>query len=200
MEILRKFCVIIIIMMLFELGSAGNLHLREIEKGIEADLSVDEAYKHMTFLVEEVGERLAGTRSIEKAANYIKRELERFGLDARTDQFYMYHSYPKSAALRVVYPETRVLEAKPVCHILSTLEEGLKGELVYAGAGGYEDYENIEAEDKIILTDMTWAPLRPERARIAFEKKTKAFSLRSKYCGCVIRRLFRTICRILQKH
>ena len=36
------------------------------EENIQADLSVDEAYNHMIFLVEEVGERLAGTKSIEK--------------------------------------------------------------------------------------------------------------------------------------
>lgn len=28
--------------------------------------------------------------------------------------------------------------------------------------------------DKIVLTDMTWAPPRPEKARIALEKKAKA--------------------------
>lgn len=54
----------------------------------------------MTFLVEEVGERLAGTKSIEKAADYIQKELEKYGLDARIDRFPMYHSYPKSAALK----------------------------------------------------------------------------------------------------
>ena len=141
---------------------------------IVADLSVDRSYKHMTFLVDDVGERLAGTESIGKAADYIKKELESYGLEARVDRFYMYHSYPGQAALKVIYPETRSLETRPVCHISSTLDEGLTGELIYARAGGYEDYENIEVRDKIILTDMTWSPPRPEKARIAFEKKAKA--------------------------
>jgi len=154
--------------------NSGGGKMQGVQEEIIADLSVDESYKHMTFLVEEVGERLAGTESIEKAAEYIRNELEKYGLDARIDRFPMYHSYPEDAALRVIYPETRVIETKPVCHISSTLEEGLTGELVYAGAGGYEDYENIEVEDKIVLTDMTWSPPRPEKARIAFEKKAKA--------------------------
>ena len=151
-----------------------RVKLEAVEKEIEADLSVDEAYRHMTFLVEDVGERLAGTKSIQKAASYIRKELEMYGLNARIDKFYMYHSNPKSAALKVIYPETRVIEAKPICHIASTLEEGLTGELVYARAGGYEDYQNIEVKDKIVLTDMTWAPPRPEKARIALEKGAKA--------------------------
>ncbi len=146
----------------------------EVEKEIKADLSVEEAYKHMTYFVEEVGERLAGTKSIEKAADYIKKELERYGLIARIDRFPMYHSYPVDAALKVISPENRVIKAKPICHISSTDEQGLAGELVYARAGGYEDYKNIEVKDKIVLTDMTWSPPRPEKARIAFEKKAKA--------------------------
>jgi len=146
----------------------------EIQKAITAELSVDNAWKHMTFLVEQVGERLAGTESIEKAANYIRAELERCGLEARIDRFPLYQSYPVSAALRVTYPEDRVIEALPSCHIPSTLDEGLVGELVYVGAGGYEDYENLDAKDRIVLVDMTWAPPRPEKARIALEKGAKA--------------------------
>jgi hypothetical protein len=148
--------------------------MTKIEKTIKAELSVEKAYEHMTFLVERVGERLAGTKSIEKAANYIRQALEEYGLEARVDRFPIYHSYPGSAALRVTFPEERIIETKPCCHILSTLDEGLTGELVYVGAGGYEDYQNLEVRDKIVLTDMTWAPPRPEKARIAFEKKARA--------------------------
>ncbi|UCC61669.1 MAG: M28 family peptidase [Anaerolineae bacterium] len=146
----------------------------KVEQAIKADLSVDKAYQHMTFLVKEVGERLAGTESIAEAADYIRAELERCGLEAKIDRFPMYHSYPVSAALRVTYPEDRVIETLPSCHILSTLDEGLAGELVYLGAGGYEDYESVDAKDKIVLVDMTWAPPRPEKARIALEKGAKA--------------------------
>jgi len=145
-----------------------------VEETIKEDLSVANAYEHMTFLVEEVGERLAGTESIEKAANYILDELESCGLEARIDRFPIYQSYPGTAAMRVISPEERVIEAQPSCHVPSTLDEGLTGELVYVGAGGYEDYENLDVRDKIVLTDMTWAPPRPEKARIAEEKGAKA--------------------------
>jgi hypothetical protein len=146
----------------------------EIEKAIRGALSVDRAYKHMTFLVEEVGERLAGTESIQKAANYIRDELERCGLEARVDRFPIYQSYPGSAALRVLAPEERSIEALPSCHIPSTLDEGMSGELIYIGAGGYEDYDGLDVRGKIVLADMTWAPPRPEKARIALEHGAKA--------------------------
>jgi len=148
--------------------------VEELEKAIRADLSVDRAWEHMTFLVEEVGERLAGTESIQKAANYIRDELERCGLEARIDRFPIYQSYPGSAALRVLHPEERAIEALPSCHIPSTLDEGMAGKLVYVGAGGYEDYERIDVRDRIVLADMTWAPPRPEKARIALEMGAKA--------------------------
>jgi hypothetical protein len=146
----------------------------EIEKAIRGALSVDRAYKHMTFLVEEVGERLAGTESIQKAANYIRDELERCGLEARVDRFPIYQSYPGSAALRVLAPEERSIEALPSCHIPSTLDEGMSGELIYIGAGGYEDYDGLDVRGTIVLADMTWAPPRPEKARIALEHGAKA--------------------------
>jgi hypothetical protein len=146
----------------------------EIEKAIRGALSVDRAYKHMTFLVEEVGERLAGTESIQKAANYIRDELERCGLEARVDRFPIYQSYPGSAALRVLAPEERSIEALPSCHIPSTLDEGMTGELIYIGAGGYEDYDGLDVRGTIVLADMTWAPPRPEKARIALEHGAKA--------------------------
>jgi hypothetical protein len=148
--------------------------LSDIEKAIRADLSVDRACEHMIFLVEEVGERLAGTASIQRAANYIRDELERCGLEARVDRFPIYQSYPGSAALRVNHPEERAIEALPSCHIPSTLDEGMVGELLYVGAGAHEDYERVDVRDKVVLADMTWAPPRPEKARIALEMGAKA--------------------------
>jgi len=148
--------------------------MEELEKEILKDLSKDEAFKHLKFLVEEVGERLAGTPEIQKAANYIMNNLEKYGLETRIDHFPIYQSYPKSANLRVVHPETKVIEAKPACHIASTLPEGIEGELFYLNVGAYEDYEGKDVSGKIGLVDMTWDPARPEKARIAYEKGLKA--------------------------
>lgn len=55
--------------------------MEKVIQEIKPDLSVDESYRHVTFLVENVGERLAGTKSIEKAANYITNKFESYGID-----------------------------------------------------------------------------------------------------------------------
>jgi hypothetical protein len=145
----------------------------EIEASVQAELSEARANEHISFLAEEVGERLAGTDRIAKAAAYIRDQLQRCGLEAWVDRFPIYHSYPGSAALRVTSPEERTIEALPSCHIPSTLDEGISGELVYVGAGGTDDFERVDVRGKIVLADMTWAPPRPEKARIAVEHGAK---------------------------
>ncbi|MEM3699419.1 MAG: hypothetical protein QXL57_00920 [Candidatus Bathyarchaeia archaeon] len=111
----------------------GGVKLKLVEKEILKELSLEEAFKHMEFLVNEIGERPAGTEKMRQAAEYIRKELESYELEARIDNFYIYHSYPINAELRVLHPETRVIHAKPFCHIVSTLPEGIEGELVYVG-------------------------------------------------------------------
>lgn len=148
--------------------------MEDLEECMFKELSVEKAFDHMRVLVNDIGERIAGTEEMKRAAHYIERELKSYGLETRIDNFKIYHSYPKSAELRVIYPEVRAITAKPMCHICSTLPEGIEGELVFAGVGGYEDYEGKDVEGKIVLTGMTWAPPRPEKARIAYEKNAKA--------------------------
>lgn len=148
--------------------------MRPLDKEILAGLSVDRAFGDMEFLVNTVGERLSGTEKLRQAAEYVHKQLRGMGLEARIDIFPVYQSYPGHAEIRVVSPETRRIAARPACHIASTLPEGLRGILVYAGVGGYDDYEGLDVRGKIVLTSMTWAPPRPEKARIAEEKGAEA--------------------------
>jgi hypothetical protein len=149
--------------------------LKNIEREVIRELSLEDAWKHLQYLVNEVGERLAGTPAIAKAAYYIENKLREFGVDeVRVERFKMYHSYPVSAEFKVISPEQRVIEAKPICHIASTGPDGIVGELVYVGPGSYEDYRGKDVRGKVVLADMTWDPARPEKARIAAEMGAKA--------------------------
>lgn len=145
-----------------------------IELSILKDIDYDKVYKHLDFLVNDVGERQSGTNEIKKAAEYVYNELKSYGLDSRIDKFPMYNSYPIKAELKVLYPEDRIIAAEPVCHITSTIDDGIEGELIYAENGGYQDYKDKDIRGKIVLTDMTWSPGRPEKARIAYELGAKA--------------------------
>lgn len=141
---------------------------------LKAEISIDNLYTDMDYLVNKVGERLSGTREMKKATEYIHSRLECSGVESHIDHFPMYQSYPGTAELKVTMPETREIKTRPVCHIDSTPEEGVDGELIYLGSGAYDDYEGIDVRGKIILTDMNWSPGRPEKARIAWEMGAKA--------------------------
>lgn len=146
----------------------------DLYETLRGELSLDRIYENMEYLVEEVGERLSGTKEMKKATEYICSKLGEYGVDAHIDHFPMYQSYPGDASLKVTVPEERAIKARPVCHIESTPENGVEGELIYLGSGTYEDYEGKDVHDKIVLTDMNWSPGRPEKARIAWEMGAKA--------------------------
>jgi len=147
---------------------------KNVYEDILKELSIDNMYKHMEVLVDDIGERLSGTEELEKTAVYIEKQLKDYGLAAGIDRFPMYHSFPGEAQLKVLSPETLTIDARPVCHISSTPPCGLEGDLLYLGSGDYADYEGIDVTNKILLTDMNWSPARPEKARIAWEKGAKA--------------------------
>ncbi|MEM3551704.1 MAG: hypothetical protein QXV01_11515, partial [Candidatus Bathyarchaeia archaeon] len=63
--------------------------MEDVEKEILNELSPEKAFKHMEFLVNEIGERPAGTKKLKRAAEYIRQELELYKLDAKIDNFYV---------------------------------------------------------------------------------------------------------------
>jgi hypothetical protein len=77
------------------------------------------------------------------------------------------NSRPGTADLRVLSPETRVLDADCCLHIASTTPEGISGELVFVGPGGLSDYDGKDVRGKIVLAEVSYAPATPEKARIA---------------------------------
>ena len=141
----------------------------ELYEKLKAEISLDNIYKDMAYLIDEVGERLSGSKEMEKATEYICKRLNENIGEGRIDHFPMYMSYPGEASLSVLSPKAYEIPARPVCHIDSTPAEGLEGEVLYLGTGGYDRYEGVDARGKIILTDMNWSPARPETARIAEE-------------------------------
>ena len=145
-----------------------------IYEKLAEELSLDNIYENMEYLVDEVGERLSGSPQMRKATEFICGKLQEYGVEAHIDHFPMYQSYPGEASLTVLSPEKKEIPTKPVCHIKSTSAEGIEGELIYLGSGTYEDYAGKDVSDKIVLTDMNWSPGRPEKARIAWEMGAKA--------------------------
>jgi hypothetical protein len=76
-------------------------------------------------------------------------------------------SFPQHAECRVVAPVEIALQANTLGHSLLTLEDGIEGELLDAGGGAFSDYAGKDARGRIILTELSYAPARHEKQRIA---------------------------------
>lgn len=151
-----------------------DLNLRDFENKIIDEFNYENAYEHMRYLVEEIGERIAGTEELSKAANYIYNELKKYGLNVRIDEFEIYSSFPIYSEFKILSPKQLVIESFPNIHSPSTLPEGIKGELVYVGAGTEEDYKDIYVEGKMVLAELSFSPPRPEKVKIAERHGAKA--------------------------
>lgn len=129
--------------------------------------SVDRAWRHMEWMSREVPERISGWPAAQRQADYLTEELRRYGFDAHQDEFPGLVSYPRRGMLVLLSPESPTIEGMTFAHSTSTPGNGLEGELVYVGAGGEADYEGKDVRGKVVLAELSYAPPRPEKTRIA---------------------------------
>jgi hypothetical protein len=142
-------------------------HVRDLESTVVTDLSEERVWGHVRHLVEEVPDRISGGGGDVRAAEYFRAELRASGLDVECCEMDLFNSRPGTADLRVLAPETRVIDADCCLHIAATTPEGISGELVFVGPGGLADYDGRDVRGKIVLAEVSYAPATPEKARIA---------------------------------
>ena len=131
------------------------------------EASVDRTWSHMEWMSREVPERISGWPAAKRQADYLTDHLNTYGFEAHQDEFPGLVSYPRPGSLTLIHPEQRLIEAMTFAHSTSTPDGGLDGELVYVGAGGESDYEGKDVTGKIVLAELSYAPPRPEKTRIA---------------------------------
>jgi hypothetical protein len=141
--------------------------VQDLESAVSVDLSEERVWGHVRHLVEEIPDRISGLGGDVRAAEYFRSELQDSGLDVEWCEMDVLNSRPGTADLRVLSPETRVLDADCCLHIASTTPEGITGELVFVGPGGFSDYKGKDVRGKIVLAEVSYAPPTPEKARIA---------------------------------
>ncbi|HEY3108749.1 MAG TPA: M28 family peptidase, partial [Chloroflexota bacterium] len=135
---------------------------------IRRDLSVDEAWRHLERIAEEIPSRLAGSPNARRMAEYAHDALGRAGLASRMQEFPGLVSFPETALIRVLAPERREIAANTLGHSAST--DGLEGELVYVGSGAESEYAGKEVRGKITLSELSYSPARHEKALIAWRQ------------------------------
>lgn len=133
-------------------------------------VSARQLMETVSWLTNRTPYRLAGSNDELKAAQYIDRRLSEYGLDSRILEFYAYNSIPRESELEILTDGVGVVASLPYAHIRSTPPEGRELEMVFVGAGGYQEYEGMDVRGKAVLVEVSYAPPVPEKARIAFEK------------------------------
>lgn len=132
--------------------------------------SVDRVWAHMEWMSSEVPERISGWAAARTQSDYLTEQLRAYGYDAQQDTFPALVSYPRGGALRLLHPRRYTIEGMTFAHSTSTPETGLEGEVVYVGAGGEDDYAGKDVRGKIVVAELSYAPPRPEKTRIATER------------------------------
>lgn len=134
-----------------------------------SQLDVDRITRHIEWFTRETPRRISGLGQDKKAADYIVRELKKYGLESGIYEFEAYNSLPGSGSLEVTAPIQADVPCEPCAHVPTTPEDGVEAELVYVGPGGEEDYYGIDVQGKIVFAEVSYAPATPEKARIAWK-------------------------------
>jgi len=133
-------------------------------------MSVDNVRRHVDHICTQIPSRLAGSENGRRMAEYSREVMAGLGLAAEIHEFPAVVSFPGAAEFRLKGPAERVIAANTLGHSVDTGPQGLAGELVWAGNGGYADYETRDVRGKIILTELSYSPARHEKQRIAGQK------------------------------
>lgn len=148
--------------------------MNRLYEQIRPNLSADVNWDYSNYLTEHFPKRISGMGDDRKASEWVASKFREFGLEAEVVEYKAYNSHPVSSCVKVLEPETVMLDSRPCCHIASTPKEGIEFELIYVGAGDYCDYEGKDVAGKAVLVEVSYSPATPEKARIAAEKGAAA--------------------------
>ncbi|PLR77093.1 hypothetical protein CU633_12535 [Bacillus sp. V3-13] len=94
--------------------------------------------------------RLSGTEEEYRAFEYVKAKLEEFGLDTELTLNDAYISLPGEAELKI---DGQCFSCITHSMAVSTMQQGIEGEVVYAGKAVSANYEDTPVQGKIALLD-----------------------------------------------
>lgn len=139
----------------------------EIRKKLVNQLLLENIMKDTKNIAEGYPWRLSGTKAAHDAAEYIVNTMRSNGVNAKMLETKGYLNIPGDAMLKMVLPTQEDIFCRPCAQCGSTPKEGVTAQLVFVGSGGEEMYEGKDVKGKIVLAEISFAPARPEKTRIA---------------------------------
>jgi len=109
------------------------------------------AYRYLKHLTVDIGARLTGSPGEHRAARYLRKLFQSFGLRARFQKFPVITFANRQCTFEVrAGNKWRSLPVQPVMMTKNTPPKGLEGEIYYAESGDPE-YLSPEMKDKIVM-------------------------------------------------
>lgn len=125
----------------------------QLENELRSRISGRGALEHIERLV-SLGDRFVGSEGDRRGAEYARARFAEFGFEVEDREFSTLGYHHSRAELRLVQ-SSRVFGAIPPYFAPPTPEGGVRGELVFAGGGEKQDYEDLDVEGRIVLVQET---------------------------------------------
>lgn len=140
-----------------------------LENKIIQELNGDIPAKHIEKISGEIPFRMAGTAEMKQMAEYLREQMQGYGISAEVPEFDALVGFTGSAELMVLEPEKRVIQCRPFVHIANTAPGGIQGELIFVGSGSLDELQRQDAKGKVTLSELSYSPPRQEKQRLAAE-------------------------------
>ncbi len=126
--------------------------------------------EHVRKITDIAPQRLSGSEEEKKTVSYFREALAKDKVPVTVHEIDAYVSFPGESKLELISPESRAVPCSTFAQIQPTGDQGIEGELIFAGQGGMNDYGGVDVKGKIVLVELSYTPPRPEKLRIATVK------------------------------
>ncbi len=139
-----------------ETPSAGGNSWDQYLEAIDVQYAHDAGLLIYDLVNSELGGRTSGSEAEHEAAEVLYQEMLRIGLqDVSKDPFPVVRWQFNGAALTVLDPAGENRQIKPYSYASGGTDAGgITAELLYLGDGTMYDYDDVDAEGKIVLIDI----------------------------------------------
>lgn len=131
-----RFLVLVLALMVFSstvtFAAPNENSSTAFDKKVLARIDAERALKHIENLSEGIGPRIAGTKEERQAAEYVKRELSRYGYDAEIQEFDIKNVIPK---LTIDSLNNKELKSNAATGSGNTGENGVTANIINCGLG-----------------------------------------------------------------
>lgn len=131
-------------------GPPNQQAAQAFDNKVVKKIDKERIYQHVYDLSVDIGIRVAGTDGEMAAVDYIANQYRSLGLEVEIQPFQIQTYQNAEASVNIPNAE---ISPNAFRFSPNTPEDGVTGEIVFAGLGGASDFEHIDARGKIALIE-----------------------------------------------